>query len=268
MNWQSLDLSILGPAFVAGLLVLSTHIPLGRLVLKRGIIFIDLAVAQLAGIGVIAASQFGWDDSVWKVQVAAVSMAILGAWLLRWAEKHFGDIQEALIGVLFVLSATLSILLLANNPHGGEHLQDLLIGQILWVSYDQLILVAIIYIVLLLSWYALHIGDRFPSAFYLMFAVAITVSVQLVGVYLVFTSLIIPALVMRKLSGKKQLIYAFIFGALSYAIGLILSALFDLPSGAMIVWSLGVFGVIVSILFKRVITHETPIVKQADSHEL
>lgn len=151
------------------------------------------------------------------------------------------------IGVLFILAATLSLLLLANNPHGGEHLKNLLVGQILWVSYEQLIPAACIYAILLFSWFVLKIGDKFPSAFYLVFAVA--VSVQLVGVYLVFTSLIIPALVIRKLNGKKQLLYAFSFGAFSYALGLTASALFDLPSGAIIVWSLAMCGVVTSILF-------------------
>jgi len=251
MNWQALDLSILGPAFLAGLLVLSTHVPLGRLVLKRGIIFIDLAVAQIAGIGVIAADLFGWDNSPWQVQIAAVTTAIIGAMLLRWTEKRFADIQEALIGVLFVLAATLSLLMLVNNPHGGEHLKNLLVGQILWVSYEQLIPAVLIYSVLIFSWFVLKIGERFPSAFYLVFAVAVTVSVQLVGVYLVFTSLIIPALVMRRLAGKNQILYAYILGATAYALGLTMSALFDLPSGAIIVWSLAVCGVLTSIIFKK-----------------
>jgi len=247
LDWQSLDVSILGPAFVAGILVLSTHVPLGRFVLKRGIIFIDLAVAQIAGIGVIAADKFGWDDKPWKVQIAAVTTAILGALLLRWFEKHFHEIQEALIGVLFVLAATLSLLLLANNPHGGEHLKDLLVGQILWVSYDQLLLPAIIYAVLLFVWFGLNVREKIPSAFYLIFAVAVTVSVQLVGVYLVFASLIIPALATRQLSGRQQLVYAFSIGTVAYGLGLAASALFDLPSGAVIVWSLAVMGVIGAI---------------------
>jgi len=251
MNWQALDLSILGPAFVAGLLVLSTHVPLGKLVLKRGIIFIDLAVAQIAGIGVIAADLFGWDENPWQIQIAAVSTAILGALILHWTEKKFADIQEALIGILFVLAATLSLLMLANNPHGGEHLKDLLIGQILWVSYEQLIPAAIIYAVLLFIWFGLKIGEKFPSAFYLVFAVAVTVSVQLIGVYLVFTSLIVPALATRKLSGVTQLIYAFSLGAISYALGLAVSALFDLPSGAVIVWSLAVCGTISAWAFSN-----------------
>lgn len=252
MNWQALDLSILGPAFAAGLLVLSTHIPLGRLVLKRGIIFIDLAVAQIAGIGVIAADQFGWDDSPLQVQIAAISTAIIGALILRWTEKYFADIQEALIGVLFVLAATLSLLLLTNNPHGGEQLKDLLVGQILWVSYEQLLPAAAIYSLILFAWFGFKIGDKFPSAFYLVFAVTVTLSVQLVGVYLVFTSLIVPALVTRHLSGRRQLLFAFITGTIAYALGLTVSALFDLPSGAVIVWSLAVTGTVAAMLLKSV----------------
>ncbi len=248
MNWQALDLSILGPAFVAGLLVLSTHVPMGRLVLKRGIIFIDLAVAQIAGIGVIAADTFGWDKNPWLVQIAAVTTAIMGAFILQWTEKHFAEIQEALIGVLFVLAATLSLLLLANNPHGGEHLKDLLVGQILWVSYDQLIPPAIIYGCLLFAWFGLKIGEKIPGAFYLVFAITVTVSVQLVGVYLVFASLIIPALATRNLLVDRQLTFALILGGLSYALGLAVSAVFDLPSGAVIVWSLAVVGTIAAVL--------------------
>ena len=253
-NWQALDLSILGPAFLAGLIVLSTHVPLGRLVLKRGIIFIDLAVAQIAGIGVIAADQFGFANNPWQVQMAAVSTALIGAMILRMTEKYFSHIQEALIGVLFVLAATLSLLMLSNNPHGGEHLKDLLVGQILWVSYAQLIPAALIYAGLLFAWFGLKIGERFPSSFYLIFAIAVTVSVQLVGVYLVFTSLIVPSLVTRKLNGNKQLAVAYGVGALAYALGLAASALFDLPSGAVIVWSLVCTGIVVSYLFKSKLT--------------
>lgn len=253
MNWQALDLSILGPAFLAGILVLSTHVPLGRLVLKRGIIFIDLAIAQIAGIGVIAADLFGWHDNPWQVQIAAVTTALLGALLLRWTEKRFADVQEALIGVLFVLAATLSLLMLANNPQGGEHLKDLLVGQILWVSYEQLLPAAVIYAVLLVAWFVLKIGDKFTSAFYLTFAIAVTVSVQLVGVYLVFASLIVPALATQKLASKRQLSYAFLLGIIAYALGLATSALFDLPSGAVIVWSLAVTGTLAAMLIKRAV---------------
>ena len=100
------ELSIIGPAFVACLLVLSTHVPLGTEVLRRGIIFIDLAIAQVAGLGVIAADTMGWEAEGWMVQIAAVSGALIAAVVLHWTDRRWPDIQEALIGVSFVLAAT------------------------------------------------------------------------------------------------------------------------------------------------------------------
>ena len=135
---STFDFMIVLPAFLAGLLVLATHVPLGAQVLQRGIVFIDLAIAQIAALGVIVAGSIELDPHGWTVQVAAGAAAVLGALLLTWTEKRWPEVQEAQIGVLFVLAATAGLLLLAHNPHGGEHLQDLLAGQILWVSYDQL----------------------------------------------------------------------------------------------------------------------------------
>src|SRR3569833_2062155 len=135
MNVEALDIGILGPAFCAGLLVLATHVPLGQQVLARGIVFIDLAIAQIAGLGVIAADALGWEPQAYAVQVAATTAALLGALLLTYTERRWPDIQDALSGVLCALAAGAGILLLAYNPHGGEHLKDLLVGQILWVSY-------------------------------------------------------------------------------------------------------------------------------------
>ncbi len=242
---EALDVSILGPAFLAGLLVLSTHVPLGREVLKRGIIFIDLAIAQVAGLGVIAADLLELE-SAYLVQLAAVSAALLAAIGLTWTEKRFPDVQEALIGVLFALGATGSILLLANNPHGGEALKDLLVGQILWVDLASLGYIAVLYAGVLALWLGLGPARIGHAGFYLLFAVAVTASVQLVGVYLVFASLIVPALATRMLDGTRGLLVAFGVGVCSYAIGLILSALFDWPTGAIIVWSLAVLAILVA----------------------
>ena len=238
MNWSVVDASILLPAFLAGLLVLATHVPLGIRVLGRGIVFIDLAIAQIAGLGVIAADALGLPERGVAVQVAAVSAALLGAWLLTWTERRAPQQQEALIGVMFILAACAGILLLAGNPHGGEHLKDLLVGQILWVDTTQLLWLAGVSAVLLA---ALRLGvvarlGRF--GFYAVFALAVTASVQLVGVYLVFASLIIPALATRAQRGPRRHAVAYGLGALGYALGLALSALFDLPSGAVIVWTL------------------------------
>ena len=238
MNWGALDAGILGPAMIAGLLVLATHVPLGMQVLDRGIVFIDLAIAQIAGLGVIAADALGMPEGGVAVQAAAVSAALLGAWLLTWTERRAPQQQEALIGVMFILAACAGILLLASNPHGGEHLKDLLVGQILWVDRTQLLWLGGISAVLLLAMRLGWIERLGRFGFYAAFALAVTASVQLVGVYLVFSSLIIPALGTRDHDGARRLRIAYTVGALGYALGLALSALFDLPSGAVIVWTL------------------------------
>nr|VFJ58719.1 MAG: zinc/manganese transport system permease protein [Candidatus Kentron sp. FW] len=244
-----LDLTILGPAFVAGLLVLASHVPLGQEVLKRGIIFIDLAIAQIAGLGVIAASRLGFETHGWEVQLIAIGSALLGAWGLSLLEKHRPQMQEALIGVSFILAATGGILLLANNPHGGEQLHGLLVGQILWITWAQLIPLVVMTGLILLLWF--NIGTYRRSMFYLLFAIAITGSVQLVGVYLVFASLIIPALGSREYGAGKPLFVAYCIGALGYALGLILSSVLDLPSGAVIVWSMGAIALMPRFFIKN-----------------
>jgi zinc/manganese transport system permease protein len=244
MNLDALDLSIIGPAFLAGLLVLATHVPLGREVLNRGIIFIDLAVAQIAALGVIAASALGWQAGI-AVQAAAVGAAVIGAMFLHWTENRFGRHQEAVIGVVFVLAATGGILLLSKDPHGGDAVRDLLVGQILWVELAGLLPMALLYGVLLAIWFGLR--ERMGSiGFYLVFAVAVTASVQLVGVYLVFASLIIPALATQAMDERRGLIWAWGLGAVGYLLGLAASAVLDLPSGAVIVWSLALVAVIIA----------------------
>jgi zinc/manganese transport system permease protein len=244
MNIGGLDLSIIAPAFLAGILVLATHVPLGAQVLKRGIVFIDLAIAQIAALGVIAAGLMDLDPQGWMVQVAAGSAAVLGALLLTWTEKRWPEVQEAQIGVVFVLAATGGLLLLAHNPHGGEHLRDLLSGQILWVRYEQLVLPAVgtVAIVAALMLFKKRMGIL---GFYLAFALAVTASVQLVGVYLVFASLIIPSLGVRNYQENKRLPLAYLTGIGGYAIGLALSMIYDLPSGALIVWCLSLLAVLV-----------------------
>lgn len=199
LNWHALDPSVLMLPLLAGILVLTTHVPLGRRVLARGIIFLDLAIAQLAVLGVVFAHMLGWDAQGWQTQIAASTAALIGAALLAACERRWPDIQEALIGSTFVIAASLAVLMLARDSHGGEQLSELLSGQILWISSAQLIQLAALYAVLLATWKIA--GERLGRVgFYLIFALAITASVQLVGVYLVFASLILPALAVRHLS--------------------------------------------------------------------
>lgn len=237
MSIGGLEFGILLPALLAGLLVLSTHVPLGQQVLARGIVFIDLAIAQVAGLGVTLAGAAGFDPHGWQLQASAIGAALAAALLLTGTEKKYPQVQEALIGVLFVLAACIELLVLANNPRGGEHLKDLLVGQILWVEPSNLIPVAIGYALALVCWFGLrkqlgHIG------FYALFALVVTQSVQLVGIYLVFASLIVPALASRRFPPAMRLAVGYAVGVLGYLLGLVASALTDLPTGATIVVAL------------------------------
>jgi zinc/manganese transport system permease protein len=161
---------------------------------------------------------------------------------LHWTEKRWAKTQEALIGTLFVLAATGSILLLAENPHGGDYLKDLLIGQILWTTWAMLLPVTILYSILMAVWFlgSARVGQ---AGFYIIFAFVVTAAVQVVGVYLVFASLILPALATRRLNGRRRLLAGYAIGALSYLFGIVISALADLPTGAVTVWAMALFSV-------------------------
>jgi zinc/manganese transport system permease protein len=249
MNLDLGTLGILWPALLAGLLVTATHVPLGNQVLERGIVFIDLAVAQVAGVGVIVADALGWEPTGAVAQVAALSAALACALLLTWTERHWPEVQEAVIGVVFVLASSAAALLLSNNPHGGEHMKDLLVGQILWVTPAQLVPAALVYAAVLALWFGM--GARLGRAgFYVLFACAVTVSVQLVGLYLVFVTLVVPALA-TWYGRRRRLSKGYLIGACGYAIGLLASVGADLPSGPMVVCTIAALGLLVFMLHPR-----------------
>ncbi len=249
MTLAGIDPGILWPAFIAGVLVTATHVPLGIHVLSRGIVFIDLAIAQIAGLGVIFADWLGLEPLGLGVQVAALSAAFAGALFLTWTERRWREVQEAIIGTAFVLAATGGLLLLAANPHGGEHLKELLVGQILWVNWPRLLPVAAVYAIILALWFGLRerIGR---TGFYLIFAATVTISVQLVGLYLVFASLIVPALATHQWR-RVRIASCYALGVGGYAIGLFASTVLDLPAGAVIVWALALLAMPVSALSKK-----------------
>jgi zinc/manganese transport system permease protein len=250
MNLEAIDITILWPALVAGILVAISHVPLGQQVLSRGIVFIDLAIAQVAGLGVIAASRFGLPIEGWSAQAAAGAAALAGALLLTWTERKRPEVQEALIGILFVLASTAQILLLANDPHGGENLKDLLAGQILWVSTDQLIRTAVLTAAFAVVWFRWR--ERIGRVgFYVLFAMVVTASVQLVGVYLVFTSLIVPAVATYRYARHRQLALGYALAIGSYVAGLAASAITDLPSSPVVVWAMAMLGLLVHLASRR-----------------
>ena len=252
MIGSDLELSVILPALLAGFLVLSIHVPLGIEVLQRGIIFIDLAIAQIAALGVIAATILGGDNLAgWMIQLCAAASALSGALLIHWLEDRFTHILEALIGLLFVLAASGGLILASYSPHSNELLRDLLVGQILWVTKTQLLWAVVLYIPLLIFWFGFNRSRR-SMRFYVIFSLAVTTSVQLVGIYLVFASLILPALATRLLPDQKiRLITAWCIGLLGYLLGFVASSVFDLPTGAITVWALMLVSLITNTLIKN-----------------
>ncbi|MEP9378632.1 metal ABC transporter permease [Aquabacter sp. CN5-332] len=233
----ALSPDILAPALVAGLLILATHVPLGVIVLNRGIIFIDIALAQVAALGVVFGNLMLGSVAGWAVQVSAIAAAVGCAMLLTWTDKKFPAIQEAIIGAVYIVAAAVQIVLLSSSPNGLEYLKDLLVGQILWVSGTQLLVLGLLTVAALALWYLRDLVKE-RILFYGVFAVVITASVQIVGVLLVFASLIMPALATQHAPPHWRLVIAFNLGAAGYLLGLVASAIFGISTGAAIACAL------------------------------
>lgn len=242
-------LQLLLPALLAGALVLTTHVPFGQVVLSRGIVFLDLAVAQIAALGLLLARSLGFPLGDWRSQLLVFATAVGAALVLSWRDRRQPGSQEAVIGSSFVVSASLAVLLLSHDPHAGEYMKEVLAGQILWVDGQGLLYMALLYAVVLLLWWR-GVGQGGGAGFYVLFALAITASVQLVGVYLVFSSLIIPALLTRHVTRWRTL-RAWGFGLLAYAAGLLLSLWFDLPAGASVVVAMAVLAMVFAAAWRR-----------------
>ena len=226
-------LDILAPGLVAGLIVLAAHAPLGIEVLKRGIVFIDLATAQVVGLALILLNLW-LEDPFWIVhQGVSFGAGIAIALFFRWIERASPDEQEAVIGSSFIVAASLGLLVLANDPHGGEVLNEILSGQILFISWGDIAAFLPVYLLFMIAWFAV---PRLQSGtgFFLLFALVITASVQLVGVYVVFASLILPALAARKEQGYV-LVRAYVSGAIAVVAAILISAVMDLPAGPFLV---------------------------------
>ena len=235
-------LEIIGPAVAAGLMIALTHAPLGIEVLRRGIIFIDLAVAQIAGLGLVVGNMFIHDPSPWLIQFIALGCAVAAGLFFRKVETAMPERQEAIIGCTFVLAASLALLLLADHPHGGEEVKHLLSGQMLFVTWTDVAKHAPIYALILLAWFSKP-EVRNNMGFYLLFALAITSSVQLVGVYVVFASLILPALAAVRV--KRPYLTAWLCGVAAVLSGIAFAVAFDMPAGPIIILSYTVTALII-----------------------
>lgn len=232
-------ISIVGLPLFAGLLALASHVPLGEQVLKRGIVFIDLAIAQVAALGVLAASTLGADTPA--ATGVGTATALGSAVFIAWLARRWPDQREPLIGLVYVGSAALAVVWVSADPHGAHKLRALMAGDILWVTWNSAWPLALASLLAVL-------GSRFKPRlldedryFYPVFAVMISLSVPVLGLYLVFAILIAPALgalPLRRAGQAHAGLIAFGSGAVGFAAGLTASFLFDLPSGPTIVLSL------------------------------
>jgi zinc/manganese transport system permease protein len=216
-------------------------VPLGAQVLARGVVFIDLAVAQVAACGVLAAGMLLHDAQPAHAMVAAALAALAGGGLVWWLARQWPQQREALIGLVYISAASASVIAVAFDPHGRERLTALLAADVLWAPWASVLLLAAGAAVMV-ALLALR-GELLQSdaVFYPLFALALSVVVQALGLYVVFALLIGPALWTRR---GLPLARAIVLAVIASLAGLGLSWGFDWPSGASVALALSALGLL------------------------
>jgi len=261
-------LQFMAPPFAACLVLVGLHAYLGLHVLLRGVIFVDLALAQIAALGTITAVVAGYEPGTPTAYAFSLGATVLGAAIFALTRMRRGTVpQEAIIGITFVVASAAAILLADRAPEGAEQIKELLAGAILWVSWKNVLNAALIYAALgffhvlfrrrftLISEdpnraYAEGIRVRlWDFLFYLSFGLMITVSVSMAGVLMVFSYLVAPAIIALVHSRRwpQRILFAWGVGVLASALGLYSSYQWDLPSGPAIVCVLGLFLVVFAV---------------------
>jgi zinc/manganese transport system permease protein len=238
--------------FIACILLILTHAYFGIHILERGIIFVDLSLAQFVGVGIALSFLFGYEGT--ERYIFSVAFAVLGAFILAFSRRisRYTNI-EAFIGVLYIFSFAASILILDRSPHGLEEFKSILNGNIIWVEPRSVLYAVILYLVISIP----HVifrkrflalsrdgegGFVWEFIFFLSFAIMLVNSVQMAGILQVFAFLIIPALIGRLFTRKpiKVLITGWLLGLVSSTFGIVASYKWDMPVAPVIVASLSV----------------------------
>jgi len=256
--------------FVAGLVLTGIHAYFGLHVLARGVVFVDLSLAQVAALGITVAILAGHAVQSEAAYVYALAFAAGGAVLFALARPYEAALQqEAVIGIVYAVSASLGVLALDRAPQGAEHIKQLLIGSILTVTPEEVGALAALYAsvgvvhalfrrpLVEVSFHPLLAAARrrrvfmWDVLFYASFALVVTSSVRLAGVLLVFSYLIVPAALASLLVAKlgARLLLAWALGALLTLGGLYASWSWDLPTGPAIVTAFGAAVALVAIAF-------------------
>jgi zinc/manganese transport system permease protein len=242
-------LLLLWPCFLVALCLVGIHTYFGLQVLARNVIFVDLALAQIAALGATVAFMLGHPAQGLASYAYSLAFALGGALLLALTRAWSARLsQEAIIGVLYVMAAAAAILLIDRAPQGAEHLKQILTGNILTTGWDELITIVPLYLTIgVLHWLlrrrlgASQQNFIWEFVFYATFGLVVTSSVALAGVLLVFSFLIIPAAigVLYAETLVRQLAIGWSIGTLASAAGLGVSFAFDLPTGAAMVCTFG-----------------------------
>jgi len=253
-------LSILAAPLAACVVVAGIHCYLGLHIVSRGVIFVDLALAQVAALGSTLAMLAGYELASPQAYAASLAFTLLGATLFSLGRFRDEVVpQEAIIGIIYAVSSAVTILILARAPHGDEAIRTMLVGSVLFVTWSEVLKTAGIYAVLGILYYMLRrplllISTDVAEArrrgmriklwdfvFYATFGLVVTRSVQIAGVLMVFSYLVIPAacamLYFRSVSAR--LAAGWTIGLAVSLVGVGLSAWWDLPTGATVVATFG-----------------------------
>ena len=255
--------------FLACLILVGIHVYFGLHVIRRGIIFIDLSLAQVAALGMTLALLLGHEPGTDISYLFALLLALLGGTLFTFTKDIEGKVpQEAFIGIVYAVSSAAAILIVSHSPEGTEHIRHLLVGSILTVTPAMVLKTAGMYAIVGVFHYlarrkfiALTFGNgkkpvnsRFwDFLFYASFAVIVTSSVKICGVLLVFIFLVVPSVFAALVTDSigRRLIYGWLFGLLGSFLGIVLSFHLDTPTGATIVVTFGALLLILMLIRRK-----------------
>jgi zinc/manganese transport system permease protein len=261
-------IAILWAPFLMCLVLTCIHAYLGVHVLAREVVFVDIAMAQIAALGATAAFLLGYETDTWQSYAGALAATLVGAVVLALTRSRQRRVsQEAVIGVVYAVSSAGAVLLADRAAHGAEQVRGMLVGNLLAVGPWEVGKVAVLYsLVGLMHWLCrrpFFLISTDPDAayaggwnvrlwdflFYASFGVVVASSVRIAGVLLVFSYLIVPSLAGVTLGGSvaSRLLIGWSFGTVVSVVGMAASAALDLPTGATVVCAFGltlsVFGI-------------------------
>ncbi len=266
-------LALMWAPFLMCLVLTGIHAYLGFHVIAREVVFVDIALAQIAALGATAAFLLGYDTDTWESYAFGITATIAGALVLALTRsRHRHVSQEAVIGVVYAASSAAAVLLSDRAAHGAEQVRTMLVGNLLSVGGPEVAKVALLYAAIgIFHWLcrrpfflistdpdaAFRQGWRvrlWDFLFYASFGVVVTSSVRVAGVLLVFSYLIVPSLagIMLGTSIPGKLLIGWGFGTFVSVLGIVASATFDLPTGATVVCAFAVTLVALWAVYIRV----------------